>query len=45
MVIKTLVVALSSVLLAGCVTVGPDYNAPVQAPVTLQGAGAPVYAF
>jgi len=42
-VIKPLVVALSSVLLAGCVTVGPDYNAPVQAPVTLQGAGAPVY--
>ncbi|MBJ7515862.1 MAG: TolC family protein, partial [Stenotrophomonas sp.] len=43
MVIKTLVVALTSVLLAGCVTVGPNYKAPVEAPVTLQGSAAPVY--
>lgn len=43
MVIKTLAVALSSVLLAGCVTVGPNYKAPVEAPVALQGAAAPVY--
>ena len=43
MVIKTLVVALASVLLAGCVTVGPNYKAPVEAPVTLQGSAAPVY--
>jgi len=40
---RTLAVALSSALLAGCVTVGPDYNAPAEAPVMLQGAVAPVY--
>lgn len=40
---RTLAVALSSALLAGCVTVGPDYNAPAEAPVVLQGAVAPVY--
>ena len=43
MVMRTLVVALSSALLAGCVTVGPDYIAPAEAPVALQGAAAPVY--
>ena len=43
MVIRTLAVALSTVLLAGCVTVGPDYKAPAPSPVTLQGAAAPVY--
>src|SRR5690606_30978014 len=42
-VMRTLAVALSSALLAGCVTVGPDYNAPAEAPVVLQGAVAPVY--
>ncbi len=40
---RTLVVALASALLAGCVTVGPDYIAPAEAPVALQGAAAPVY--
>lgn len=43
MVIRSLAAALSSLLLAGCVTVGPDYVAAPQAPVTLQGAAAPVY--
>lgn len=40
---RTLVVALASALLAGCVTVGPDYIAPAEAPVALRGAAAPVY--
>ena len=43
MVIRTLAVALSTVLLAGCMTVGPDYKAPPPSAVTLQGAAAPVY--
>jgi len=42
-VIRTLAAALSSVLLAGCVTVGPDYAAPAVAPATLHAAAAPVY--
>ncbi len=40
---RSLVLALSSALLAGCVTVGPDYKAPVQAPAELNAAAAPVY--
>jgi efflux transporter, outer membrane factor (OMF) lipoprotein, NodT family len=44
MVIRSLALAVgSAVLLAGCVTVGPDYRAPVQAPVTLQGAAQPQF--
>ena len=33
----------SILLLAGCVSVGPDYHAPAQPPVVLHGAAAPVY--
>jgi len=43
MVRHALAAALPALLLAGCVTVGPDYHAPAQAPVALQGAAAPVY--
>lgn len=43
MVRRALAAALSSLLLAGCVTVGPDYKAPAQAPVVLQGAGQAVF--
>jgi outer membrane protein, multidrug efflux system len=35
MVIRLLTVAVASALLAGCVTVGPDYVAPLPAPATL----------
>ena len=35
--------AVSAALLAGCVTVGPDYATPQTAPVTLQQAGAADY--
>lgn len=35
MVIRLLTVAVASALLAGCVTVGPDYVAPTAPPVTL----------
>ena len=38
MVIRTLAMAVSSLVLAGCVSVGPNYKAPVQEPVVLQGA-------
>ncbi len=37
MVIRTLAMAVSSLVLAGCVSVGPNYKAPVQEPVVLQG--------
>ncbi|MBD9478786.1 efflux transporter outer membrane subunit [Pseudoxanthomonas sp. PXM02] len=40
MVIRSLVIGIATVLLAGCVTVGPDYAAPQTAPATLQQAGA-----
>lgn len=43
MVIRPLVIAVASVVLAGCVTVGPDYVAPQMAPATLQQAGAVDY--
>ncbi|PPJ43182.1 MULTISPECIES: efflux transporter outer membrane subunit [unclassified Pseudoxanthomonas] len=43
MVIRPLVIAVASVVLAGCVTVGPDYVAPQTAPATLQHAGAAEY--
>ncbi|MEL1265791.1 efflux transporter outer membrane subunit [Pseudoxanthomonas putridarboris] len=40
MVIRPLVAGIASVLLAGCVTVGPDYVAPATAPVAVQNAVA-----
>ncbi|WP_296282878.1 efflux transporter outer membrane subunit [Pseudoxanthomonas sp.] len=43
MVIRPLVIAVASVVLAGCVTVGPDYVAPQTAPAALQQAGAVDY--
>ncbi|MBD9470148.1 efflux transporter outer membrane subunit [Pseudoxanthomonas sp. PXM01] len=43
MVIRPLVLSVAAVLLAGCVTVGPDYAAPQTAPATLQQAGAVDY--
>lgn len=43
MVIRPLLAAMTSVLLAGCMTVGPDYVTPVQAPAQLQAANATVY--
>jgi len=42
-VIRTLAVAMATILLAGCVTVGPDYQAPLQEDVSLRGTAAPVY--
>jgi len=35
MVIRLLTVAVTSALLAGCVSVGPNYQAPPATPVTL----------
>ncbi|NCT69648.1 MAG: efflux transporter outer membrane subunit [Xanthomonadaceae bacterium] len=43
MVIRPLVLGVAAVLLAGCVTVGPDYAAPQTAPATLQQAGVVDY--
>lgn len=43
MVIRPLVIAIASVVLAGCVTVGPDYVAPQTAPATLQHAASAEY--
>ncbi len=43
MVIRPLLAAMTSVLLAGCMTVGPDYATPAQAPAQLQAANATVY--
>lgn len=43
MVIRPLVIAVASVVLAGCVTVGPDYVAPQTAPAALQQAGTVDY--
>lgn len=43
MVIRPLTVALGTLLLAGCVTVGPDYATPTPAPAELQAAQATVY--
>ena len=43
MVIRPLVLGVAAVLLAGCVTVGPDYAAPQTAPAALQQASAVDY--
>jgi multidrug efflux system outer membrane protein len=43
MVIRSLVIGVSTALLAGCVTVGPDYVAPQTAPATLQHAASTGY--
>nr|WP_250063448.1 efflux transporter outer membrane subunit [Stenotrophomonas mori] len=43
MAARGLAAAAASLLLAGCITVGPDYQAPAPAPVVLQAAAAPVY--
>jgi len=43
MVIRPLVIAIASMVLAGCVTVGPDYVAPQTAPATLQHAASAEY--
>ncbi|WP_313399429.1 efflux transporter outer membrane subunit [Stenotrophomonas sp.] len=43
MVMRGLVIAVASALLAGCVTVGPDYKAPVVQPASLQGADDPAF--
>ncbi|CAN7229747.1 efflux transporter outer membrane subunit [Pseudoxanthomonas sp. LjRoot168] len=43
MVIRPLVIAVASVVLAGCVTVGPDYVAPQTAPAALEQAGTVDY--
>jgi NodT family efflux transporter outer membrane factor (OMF) lipoprotein len=40
MVIRSLVIGIATVLLAGCVTVGPDYVAPATAPVVVRNAVA-----
>jgi NodT family efflux transporter outer membrane factor (OMF) lipoprotein len=44
MVIRPVIGALALALLSACASVGPNYRAPEQAPVTLQGAAAPVFA-
>ncbi|MBN6148782.1 efflux transporter outer membrane subunit [Xanthomonas sp. AmX2] len=44
MVMRPLIGTLALALLTACASVGPDYQAPAQAPVTLQGAAAPVFA-
>ncbi len=43
MVIRPLVIGIASVVLAGCVTVGPDYTAPQTAPAALQHAASAEY--
>ncbi|WFC41403.1 efflux transporter outer membrane subunit [Pseudoxanthomonas sp. SE1] len=43
MVIRTLTLGVAAALLAGCVTVGPDYVAPQTAPATLQHAASAGY--
>ncbi len=43
MVIRALVAGIASALLAGCVTVGPDYAAPQTAPAVLHQASAVDY--
>lgn len=43
MVIRPLVIGIASVVLAGCVTVGPDYAAPQTAPAALQHAASADY--
>ncbi len=40
---RGLVIAVASALLAGCVTVGPDYKAPVVQRASLQGAADPAF--
>ncbi|KLD78055.1 efflux transporter outer membrane subunit [Xanthomonas hyacinthi] len=43
MVIRPAIGALALALLSACASVGPNYRAPEPAPVTLQGAAAPVF--
>ncbi|MEA5669282.1 efflux transporter outer membrane subunit [Stenotrophomonas sp. MH1] len=43
MVMRGLTVAVASALLAGCMTVGPDYKAPPVQPVQLQGTADPAF--
>ena len=43
MVMRLLVTAMASALLAGCMTVGPDYKAAPVKPVSLQGAADPAF--
>ncbi|TQM06596.1 NodT family efflux transporter outer membrane factor (OMF) lipoprotein [Pseudoxanthomonas sp. 3HH-4] len=43
MVIRSLTLGLAAALLAGCVTVGPDYTAPQTAPAALQHAASAGY--
>ncbi|MGR4894891.1 efflux transporter outer membrane subunit [Stenotrophomonas sp. LARHCG68] len=43
MVMRGLTVAVASALLAGCMTVGPDYTAPPVQPVQLQGTADPAF--
>jgi multidrug efflux system outer membrane protein len=43
MVMRMLTAAVTSALLAGCMTVGPDYKAPPVEPVTLSGVSEPVF--
>jgi multidrug efflux system outer membrane protein len=43
MVIRSLVVGIATALLAGCVTVGPDYATPQTAPAALQQIGTADY--
>ncbi len=40
---RGLVSAVASALLAGCVTMGPDYKAPVVPPASVQGAADPAF--
>lgn len=43
MVIRVLTAAVASALLAGCVSVGPDYKAPPRESVQLQGVADPAF--
>lgn len=43
MVIRPLVIGIASAVLAGCVTVGPDYVAPQTAPAALQHTASAAY--
>lgn len=43
MVMRGLTVAVASALLAGCMTVGPDYKAPPVQPVQLRGTADPAF--
>ncbi|MGE8281056.1 MAG: efflux transporter outer membrane subunit, partial [Stenotrophomonas sp.] len=43
MVMRLLPIAVATTLLAGCITVGPNYKAPAVAPVQLQGAATDAF--